>query len=181
MDAWFSIAQQLMPSIAGWPIMAQAVAAILMLLIGTLGGLGALGLLLYALLHLSRMPGLSNIVGALGFLTVSIIGWAVWIFLPMLLSPVNTEMASQPHYVESFGIFFAVFMLFALLGKDELELLDQWEKGSSTTMGKLFEVSLFLLPAGVPLWLKIGRQRRIKKARIRYEKMLAAISSDPDS
>ena len=178
MDGWFAIAQNLMPSIADWPIFAQALAAVLMLAVGTVGGLGSIALLLYALIHLSKMPGISYVVGAFGFLTVCIIGWSVWVFLPMLLAPVSSNLASSPHYVESFGVFFSVFLLFALLGKDELDALDYWDEGSVSTLGKLFEVSLLLLPAGVPLWLRIIRFRRIKKAKDNYKRMLAAIASD---
>ena len=178
MDGWFSIAQNLMPSIADWPLIAQALAAVVMLIIGIVGGLGSIALLLYALIHLSKMPGISYVVGAFGFLTVCIIGWSVWVFLPMLLTPVDSELASSPHYVESFGIFFAVFLLFTLLGKDELDSLEHWSEEEGSALGKLFEVSLLLLPAGVPLWLRIIRFRRIKKAKDHYKRMLAAIASD---
>ena len=178
MDGWFTIAQNLMPSIAEWPLFAQALAAIIMLILGVVGGLGSLALLLFALVHLSKMPGLSVLVGGFGFLTVSIIGWSTWIFLPLFLLPDNSIVSASPHYVESFGVFFAVFLLFSLLGKDELEAIDQWEKEGASSLGKLFEVSLLLLPAGVPLWLRIIRLRRIKKAKDNYKRMLAAIASD---
>jgi hypothetical protein len=56
--------------------------------------------------------------------------------------------------------------------------LEHWSEEEGSTLGKLFEVSLLLLPAGVPLWLRIIRFRRIKKAKDHYKRMLEAIASD---
>jgi len=179
MDSWHVVLQNLMPSIAEWPVLAQSVAVILFLLFGTAALLSLILLTLFFLIRLNRIPVIASVAGSLGFLVVVAIGWAVCVLLPSLIEPNANDTIRWSGHVQSFGLFFAIFLLFALLGKDELDGLEQWPRDSSLpVISKLFDVSLLLLPVGIPLWLRIFRLRQIKKAKEEYAKILKSFSSD---
>jgi len=179
MDSWYVVLQNLMPSISEWSLLAQSLAVITLLLTGTALVLGVIALTLFVLYKLNRIPAFAAVAGSFGFIVVVTIGWGVCVLLPAMLDPNATNTLKWGAHVQSFGLFSAMFLLFALLGKDELDGLEHWAKGSQLSVAsKLFDVSLLLLPAGIPLWLRIYKLRQVKRAKEDYAKMIKALSSD---
>ena len=178
MDGWFEIAKAILPGVEAWPLFAQALVSVLFLFLGAISSVGIPGLVIYLLYRMIRFRGISEIAGVVGFMLLTVVGWSLWVLLPWLINPDGGALLQASKLVQSMGLFFAVFLLFSLLGKDELDELGQWPESGTSSAGKVFETALMLLPIGIPLWLQIMRLRRDRVRKALYQKMIRTLSSD---
>jgi hypothetical protein len=149
-----------------WPIIVQAIVVILGLALSLLLLVAVFSGSVYVLYRLSTYKPISNVVGLIGYSFVLVFAWALWIALPV----VAFLQVSSPLTVlfDSLAIYLPLFVFVSLLAKDNLERVNYWRRSDLGGFGKLFEISLLMLPLFVPLLLRTLAQHKSHEVRMRY-------------
>ena len=166
MDLWISSVGGFSSLLQGWPIIIQAIAVILVLLVSLLLLVGVFSGSVYLLYRLSTYKPISNAVGLVGYCFVLTLAWTLWIALPIVASmQANSSVGAL---FDSVAVYLPLFLFVSLLAKDNLERMGYWRRSDLGGFGKLFEVSLLMLPLFVPLVLRTLAQHKSHEMRMRY-------------
>lgn len=178
MDSWYIALIDLAPDISAWPLFGQAAVTVAAML----GSVILIGLALWGITKLFevliKVKAVSPIIGLIGYLVISFFAWIVWVFLPWsVLGSLNLE-ADGTQIVQSIWLFFSLFLLVNLLAKDALDDLEHWAGQKLGTAGRVYQVSLLVLPLGVPLAIQLMRLKAFKRRKARYLEALQAIRDE---
>lgn len=149
-----------------WPIFFQAVAMIFVLAVSLLLLVGIFYGSVYLLYRLSTYRPISNAVGLVGYCFVLLLTWVLWIALPVVAF--MQPSSSVEVLFDSLVVYLPLFIFFSLVAKDNLERMNYWRRFDLGAFGKLFEISLLMLPLFVPLVLKTLTQHKSHEMRMRY-------------
>lgn len=149
-----------------WPIFFQAVAMIFVLAVSLLLLVGIFYGSVYLLYRLSTYRPISNAVGLVGYCFMLLLAWVLWIALPIVAFMQTSNFVEI--LFDSLVVYLPLFIFVSLVAKDNLERMNYWRRSGLGAFGKLFEISLLMLPLFVPLVLKTLTQHRSHEMRMRY-------------
>ena len=149
---------------ASWPLWAQSVAAILLLLSLSAALLaGLLGALLLSV-KLYKFSSIAVVADSLGFVGLLLLAGMLYIFLPLEFN----GGASNFPLIQSFGVFLAAYLLVIFISRDVLVSNHYWTGKPKPKISQLLEVGFLILPLAMPYVLKLMDLKRRNKLKMDY-------------
>ena len=105
------------------------------------------------MLRLSAMPLLSHIVGLLGYLLMLMVGWLVYVAMPLLFVALSGQQEiTLSLMAQAVTLYFMAFIMLTILVMDFMDSRNLWHKEDYTlsTLAKLFNASVWVLAMGYP-------------------------------
>ena len=149
---------------ASWPLWAQSLAAILLLLsLSAVLIASLLGVLLLSV-KLYKFSGIAFVADFLGFVGLLLLAGMLYIFLPLEFN----GGASNFPLIQSFGVFLAAYLLVIFISRDVLVLNHYWTGKRKPKISQLLEVGFLILPLAMPYVLKLMDLKRRNKLKMDY-------------
>jgi len=149
---------------ASWPLWAQSLAAILLLLsLSAVLIASLLGALLLSV-KLYKFSGIAVVADLLGFVGLLLLAGMLYIFLPLEFN----GGASNFPLIQSFGVFLAAYLLVIFISRDVLVLNHYWTGKRKPKISQLLEVGFLILPLAMPYVLKLMDLKRRNKLKMDY-------------
>ena len=149
---------------ASWPLWAQSLAAILLLLsLSAVLIASLLGVLLLSV-KLYKFSGIAVVADFLGFVGLLLLAGMLYIFLPLEFN----GGASNFPLIQSFGVFLAAYLLVIFISRDVLVLNHYWTGKRKPKISQLLEVGFLILPLAMPYVLKLMDLKRRNKLKMDY-------------
>lgn len=149
---------------ASWPLWAQSLAAILLLLsLSAVLIASLLGVLLLSV-KLYKFSGIAVVADLLGFVGLLLLAGMLYIFLPLEFN----GGASNFPLIQSFGVFLAAYLLVIFISRDVLVLNHYWTGKRKPKISQLLEVGFLILPLAMPYVLKLMDLKRRNKLKMDY-------------
>jgi len=149
---------------ASWPLWAQSLAAILLLLsLSSVLIASLLGVLLLSV-KLYKFSGIAFVADFLGFVGLLLLAGMLYIFLPLEFN----GGASNFPLIQSFGVFLAAYLLVIFISRDVLVLNHYWTGKRKPKISQLLEVGFLILPLAMPYVLKLMDLKRRNKLKMDY-------------
>ena len=149
---------------ASWPLWAQSLAAILLLLsLSAVLIASLLGALLLSV-KLYKFSGIAFVADFLGFVGLLLLAGMLYIFLPLEFN----GGASNFPLIQSFGVFLAAYLLVIFISRDVLVLNHYWTGKRKPKISQLLEVGFLILPLAMPYVLKLMDLKRRNKLKMDY-------------
>jgi len=156
--------QDISPSMASWPLWAQSLAAILLLLsLSAVLIASLLGVLLLSV-KLYKFSGIAVVADLLGFVGLLLLAGMLYIFLPLEFN----GGASNFPLIQSFGVFLAAYLLVIFISRDVLVSNHYWTGKRKPKISQLLEVGFLILPLAMPYVLKLMDLKRRNKLKMDY-------------
>jgi hypothetical protein len=156
--------QDISPSMASWPLWAQSLAAILLLLsLSAVLIASLLGALLLSV-KLYKFSGIAVVADLLGFVGLLLLAGMLYIFLPLEFN----GGASNFPLIQSFGVFLAAYLLVIFISWDVLVSNQYWTGKPKPKISQLLEVGFLILPLAMPYVLKLMDLKRRNKLKMDY-------------
>ena len=149
---------------ASWPLWAQSVAAILLLLsLSAVLLASLLGALLLSV-KLYKFSSIAVVADSLGFVGLLMLAGMLYIFLPLEFN----GGASNFPLIQSFGVFLAAYLLVIFISRDVLVSNHYWTGKPKPKISQLLEVGFLILPLAMPYLLKLVDLKRRNKLKMDY-------------
>jgi hypothetical protein len=156
--------QDISPSMATWPLWAQSLAAILLLLsLSAVLIASLLGALLLSV-KLYKFSGIAVVADLLGFVGLLLLAGMLYVFLPLEFN----GGASNFPLIQSFGVFLAAYLLVIFISRDVLVSNHYWTGKPKPKISQLLEVGFLILPLAMPYVLKLMDLKRRNKLKMDY-------------
>lgn len=149
---------------ATWPLWAQSLAAILLLLsLSAVLIASLLGALLLSV-KLYKFSGIAVVADLLGFVGLLLLAGMLYVFLPLEFN----GGASNFPLIQSFGVFLAAYLLVIFISRDVLVSNHYWTGKPKPKISQLLEVGFLILPLAMPYVLKLMDLKRRNKLKMDY-------------